>query len=184
MTLQVVQTTENSNVQAVSDLIPDFGKDIKLNLQSVVTPEGAPGLTSDQRIGVALASAYSVKSNELISALTHEFSPSQEIIEAAKSAATLMAMNNIYYRFVHLADDKDFSKMPARLRMNVIGKPPIAKLDFEMMSLGISAINGCGMCINAHINEVRKADTSNEGIQSIIRIAAVINAANQALVIA
>jgi alkyl hydroperoxide reductase subunit D len=172
------------NIQSLSEKIGDFGKDIRLNLQSVTTPDGTLGLTPDQRAGIALACAFSVKNKELVEALINELNPSSEVVEGAKAAATMMAMNNVYYRFLHLVDDKDFSKMPARLRMNIIGKPPVAKLDFELMSLAVSSINGCGMCMNAHIAEVRKGDVSNEGIQSSIRIAAVIHAANLALTIA
>lgn len=177
----IPQTKSEINIDILSERIPDFAKDIKLNLQTVVTPEGSPGLTADQRVGIALASAYAVRNNDIVDALTHQFNPSSETISAAKAAATIMAMNNIYYRFVHLCDDKEFSRMPAKLRMNIIGKPPVAKVDFEMMSLAVSAISGCGMCINAHINEVKKANIGQEGVQSAVRLAAVINAANQAL---
>jgi len=71
--------------------------------------------------------------------------------------------------------------MPAGLRMNVIGNPGIDKLDFELYALAVSAINGCGMCIDAHINVTEKGGISKEGIQQSMRIAAVINAAAQAL---
>ena len=185
MTLQAIkQASGEITMESIFESIPDFAKDIKLNLQSVLTKEGAPGLTEQQRIGVALACAYSVKNQDMIRGLKNEFNPSSELDEAAKSAAAIMAMNNVYYRFVHLTDDKDFSKMPARLRMNVIGRPPVPKTDFELMSLAISSINGCGMCMNAHIHEVRKGEINNEGIQSVIRIAAVINAASLSLAIA
>lgn len=169
------------NLQTLSEKIGDFGKDIRLNLQSVSTAEGAPGLTAEQRVGIALATAYALGHQGLIDAVINEYSPSATVIEASKSAATIMAMNNIYYRFLHLTDDKEFSTMPAKLRMNIIGKPPVAKVDFELMSLAVSAISGCGKCINAHIHEVKKAGISNEGIQSAVRIASVMNAAKTAL---
>lgn len=108
---------------------------------------------------------------------------SEAELQAAKSAAAVMGMNNVYYRFLHLVSDKDYGKMPARLRMNVIGNPGIAKVDFELYSLAVSAINGCGMCMDAHVHEIIKGGVSKNGIQSCIRIAAVVNAAAQALVI-
>ena len=77
-----------------------------------------------------------------------------EVDAAAKGAASIMAMNNVYYRSMHLIEDKEISKLPAKLRMNIIGKPGIPKVDFELMSLAVSAISGCGMCINAHIQEL------------------------------
>ncbi len=62
-----------------------------------------------------------------------------------------MAMNNVYYRFTHLAGNQEYRNMPAKLRMNVIGATGIDKIDFELFSLAVSAINGCGMCIDAHV---------------------------------
>ena len=60
-----------------------------------------------------------------------------------------MAMNNIYYRFVHLVHAADYKTLPAKLRMNVMAKPGVDKVDFELWSLAVSAINGCGMCLEA-----------------------------------
>jgi alkyl hydroperoxide reductase subunit D len=161
----------------------EYAKDIKLNLGNVLSEEGAPGLQANQIAAIALASAYATKQPQVIAAIAEQAAEhsSPEEIEAAKAAATIMGMNNIYYRFVHLASDKDYQTMPANLRMNVIGKPGIEKVDFEMMSLAVSAINGCGMCIDAHVHEVVKAGISKQAVQSVIRIAAVVNAAAQAV---
>jgi alkyl hydroperoxide reductase subunit D len=170
-------------IEQIKEKIPDFGRDIRLNLDTVLTPEGAPGLEKAQLAGVALACAHATGSKELAEAVASTFSEvvTPEVAEAAKAAATIMAMNNVYYRSIHLAEDAELSRLPARLRMNVIGKPGIPKADFELMSLAVSAINGCGMCIVAHVAEIRKAGVSNEGIQSAIRIGAVLNAVRQAL---
>ena len=170
----------------LSSKIPDYGRDIRLNLESVLSPEGAPGLNEIQLATIALASAYATQHPAVIAAVEGHFGElaTEELKVATKGAATLMAMNNIYYRFIHLTDDKEIGKIPARLRMNLIGKPGIPKVDFELACLAVSAIEGCGMCVNAHIHEVRKAEVSNEGIQSSVRIAAVLNAAKQAIVIA
>ncbi len=85
-------------------------------------------------------------------------------------------MNNIYYRFLHLVEDGEYSTMPARLRMNIIGNPGIDKLDFELLSLAVSAVNGCGMCITSHEKKLREGGISREQIQSAVRIASVIHA--------
>lgn len=71
-------------------------------------------------------------------------------VEAAKSAASVMAMNNVYYRFVHLASNPKYKTMPARLRMNWLGNPRVDRTDFELWALAVSAINGCGACMDAH----------------------------------
>ena len=172
-------------LEALKDSLGDFAKDIKLNVSTILTTDGAPNLTQSQIYGIALASAYGTKNREVIDAIKEEARMilSEAEQNAAKSAATIMAMNNIYYRFIHVTTDEEYSKMPAKLRMNVIGNPGIAKLDFELYSLAVSAINGCGMCMEAHTHEVLKAGISKIGVQSTVRIAAVINAFAQAVAI-
>lgn len=161
----------------------DHAKDIKLNLSTVMSEAGAPDLSLKQIHGIALACAYATKQAELISAFS---SASADVLneaetQAAKSAATIMAMNNVYYRFCHMVSDKAYLGMPAKLRMNVIGNPGIDKLDFELNCLAVSAINGCGMCVDAHTHELTKAGLSKLGIQSAVRIAAVVHATAQAM---
>lgn len=171
------------NIQDFRNQLSDYAKDTKLNLGSVLSEEGAPDLKLNQIYGIALASAYATKNPDIISAVLGDFALSEVAVNAAKAAATIMAMNNVYYRFSHLVSDKDYSKMPAKLRMNVIGSPGIDKMDFELMCLAISAINGCGMCMDSHVHEVTKAGISKTGVQSAIRIASVINAAAQSIAI-
>jgi len=170
-------------LEALKDSLDDSAKDTKLNLGTVLTTDGAPDLTQNQILGIALASAYSTRNNAVIDAIRTEAAVLSEAeLKAAKAAATIMAMNNVYYRFVHLVSDKEYGKLPAKLRMNVIGNSGIAKVDFELYSLAVSAINGCGMCMDAHVHEVEKAGVSKVGVQSAIRIASVVNSLAQALV--
>jgi alkyl hydroperoxide reductase subunit D len=125
-----------------------------------------------------LATAYATKNPKIVMSILAEVRSylTEEEITAAKSAATIMAMNNIYYRFIHLVSDKSFATLPAKLRMNVIGNPGIDKVNFELNCLAVSVINGCGLCIDAHTQELTKAGISKLGIQSSVRIAAVLNA--------
>jgi len=99
------------------------------------------------------------------------------IAAAARAAAAIMAMNNVYYRFVHLASNKEYGQLPAKLRMNVIGSPGIEKVDFELFSLAVSAMNGCGLCIDSHEKVLRQHNISADIIQSAARVGAVIKAA-------
>ncbi len=172
-------------IELLKDALGDHAKDIRLNLGSVLSTDGAPDLAQNQIYGIALASAYSTKNQAVIDAVKADAASvlSEAEFAAAKSAATVMAMNNVYYRFVHLVSDKEYGKLPAKLRMNVIGTPGIPKADFELYCLAVSAINGCGMCMDAHVHEVEKAGTSKLGVQSAIRIASVINAAAQTIAI-
>ncbi len=86
-------------------------------------------------------------------------------------------MNNVYYRALHLMKGgEEYRSLPARLRMNLIGNPGVDKCDFELWSLGVSAINGCGLCMDAHEAELRKHCLTNVQVQAALRIAAVVNA--------
>lgn len=171
------------SIEQLKNNLPAHAKDIKLNLSSVLSVEGAPDLSQKQIDTIALAIAYALKDSTLQQALLNQVSDnlSEAEMAAAKAAATIMAMNNIYYRFVHMVSDKQFSTLPAKLRMNVLANPGIDKIDFELASLAVSAINGCGMCIDAHTAELKKADVSPVAIQSAVRIAAVLNATSTAL---
>lgn len=173
--------SDAQTLESLRDMLPDFAKDIKLNLGTVLTPEGAPDLTQAQIHAIALASSYAVGNATVTQVIEHESAGTLDDATrtAAKAAASIMAMNNIYYRYVHLSNDDELKKLPAKLRMNVIGNPGIAKPDFEMMCLAVSAINGCGMCIEAHNHELLKAGASKLALQSTARIAAVIHAAAQ-----
>ena len=172
-------------INDIRSSLKEYAKDIKLNLSNVLSEEGSEGLSQNQIYGIALSCAYTTKNNQLIGAISKDAKEilSDEEVSAAKAASTIMAMNNIYYRFVHLVSDSEYKKLPAKLRMNVIANSGVDKIDFEIYSLAVSAINGCGMCIDAHVHELKKAGVAKESIQSSIRIASVINATSQALTI-
>ena len=170
-------------LDAIRDAIPDYARDLKLNLGSVLTTSGAPGLSEKQIWAVALASAIASRNGELtrgIEALaaTHL---DAAYINGARAAAAIMGMNNVYYRFLHLVEDQEYSQLPARLRMNVIGNPGIEKVDFELLSLAVSAINGCGTCVASHERQLRKHEFTREAVQSAVRIAATVHAAARVL---
>ena len=165
-------------LDAIRDSLPDYARDLKLNLGAVLAPTGAPGLNEKQIWGVAVASAIASRNvgfARQIETLAAE-KLDEAYLTAARAAAAVMGMNNIYYRFLHLVEDAEYAQMPARLRMNVIGNPGIDKLDFELLSLAVSAVNGCGMCIVAHEKQLRKHEVSREAIQSAVRIAATVHA--------
>ena len=155
--------------------VPDYAKDIKLNLSTLA---GEETLNDQQKWGCFLACAMNTGNTELIQNIEAEAVDylSAEAYQAAKSAASVMAMNNVYYRFTHLAGNKDYLNLPAKLRMNVIGNPGVDKVDFELWSLAVSAQNGCGMCIDAHEAVLEKAGMGKEQIQAAVRIGATINA--------
>jgi lipoyl-dependent peroxiredoxin subunit D len=163
------------SVEKLKNALPEYAKDLKLNLSSLAVE---PSLTEQQRAGTFVAAALAARSTPVIEAIVGEYAPklSPAALEAAKAAAAIMAMNNVYYRFVHMVSAPDYKSLPAKLRMNVIGRPGVEKVDFELWSLAVSAINGCGMCVDAHEREVRKAGLGVDAIQAAVRIAAVVHA--------
>lgn len=167
----------------IKSALPPEAKDTKLNIGSLFGQITTTGLTEQQFLGSALAVAYTLDNKSLTEAVLSECEGklSDDGKKAAKIAASLMAMNNVYYRFVHLVSDQEFKKLPANLRMNMMADPGVDKADFELFSLAVSAVNGCGMCIDAHVHALRKHNISTQGIQSSIRLAAVLSAADQGL---
>jgi alkyl hydroperoxide reductase subunit D len=157
--------------------LPDYARDLKLNLGMVLTTNGAPGLSDKQIWSIALASAIAARNTGFardIETLARAHLVDVEV-QGAKAAAAIMAMNNIYYRFLHLVEDDEYQSMPARLRMNVISNHGIDKLDFELISLAVSEVNGCGLCVTSHEKKLRAHEVSREAIQSAVRIAATIH---------
>lgn len=172
-----------TTLEAIRDAIPEYARDLKLNLASVLSPSGAPGLSDRQIWSVALAGAIASRNPPFardIEALAaaHLDAPH---LNAAHAAAAIMGMNNIYYRFLHLVEDPEYAQLPARLRMSVIGNPGIDKQDFELLSLAVSAINGCGTCVASHERTLRRQEWGREAIQSAIRIAATVHAVARVL---
>ena len=162
------------SLEALRGRLPDYARDLKLNLGSLATE---PVLSQQQLAGTFVASAIASRNAEVTKALLAEFGPklSPEALTAAKAAATIMGMNNVYYRFTHLVGG-DYGNMPAKLRMNVMAKPGVEKADFELWSLAVSAINGCGMCMESHEKVVKHGGLTSEQVQAAVRIASVVHA--------
>lgn len=167
------------NLDALREQIPDYAKDLSLNLSTLA---GDMSLTPEQLQGCFLASAYAVGVGPVVKAVetaTEALSP--EAKSAAKAAAAIMGMNNVYYRSLHLLHNQEYRTLPARLRMNVLANPGAPKLDFELWSTAVSAINGCGACLDAHEGELRKHGATNIQVQTALRIGAVVNAVSAVL---
>ena len=158
--------------------IPDYAKDLRLNLESVLSDTGGPGLDGKQIRVIALASAIASRYSPLVAAIeafaAEQLSP--EEINGAKAAAAIMAMNNIYYRATHLIHNDEYGQLRAGLRMNVMANPGIDKMTFELASLAVSAINGCGACMDSHERTLRQHDIGAQGVQSSLKIGAVVHA--------
>jgi alkyl hydroperoxide reductase subunit D len=163
------------SLEQISDSIPAYAKDLRLNLSSVLAQTE---LTIQQTWGTAVATAHAARNPSLYRAISVEAEKhlSKEALEAAKSAAAIMGMNNIYYRFQHLAENEKYATIPARLRMNVIRTHGTDPLDFELWCTAVSAVNGCGKCIVAHEKVLLEKGVAAETIIAAVRIASVIHA--------
>jgi alkyl hydroperoxide reductase subunit D len=161
--------------EELSQAIPAYAKDLKLNLSSVLRQTE---LTPQQTWGTAVASALASGNKDVYAAISGEGAKnlSPEALEGAKAAGAIMGMNNIYYRFQHLAEKEKYATIPARLRMNVMRQHGTDPVDFELWSLAASAINGCGKCISAHERVLVEKGVNEESIAAAIRIASVIAA--------
>jgi alkyl hydroperoxide reductase subunit D len=161
-------------MQELLDRFPDYARDLKLNLQNVLKQEE---LTEQQTWGAAVACAIASRSSVLTASVLAEASQhlAPEAMYAAKAAAAIMGMNNIYYRFQHLAANDRYGQIPARLRMQVIRSHGSDPVDFELWCLAVSAINGCGACITAHQKVLLEKGMKEENILAAVRIASVIH---------
>ncbi|MEY2785006.1 MAG: hypothetical protein RL277_1216 [Planctomycetota bacterium] len=171
--------------------LPEEAKDLRLNLQSLLA-DGA--LSREQRLGTALACAYAVRSPQLARALLaeHSFGHSAEHSAGlspawqsdARAAAALMGMNNVFYRFRHLVGKESYASLPARLRMNRMAAVQTTQLDFELMSLAVSAIGGCGVCVASHERALIEGGLSEAQVLEAVRLAAVVQGLGTALTMA
>ena len=166
------------SIDTLRDLMPAYAKDISLNLSSLASEAV---LNDQQKWGCFLASAHAVGVAPVVRAIeaaaAEKLSP--EALNAAKAAAAIMGMNNMYYRSLHLMKNHEYTTLPARLRMNVLANPGVEKMDFELWSTAVSAINGCGACLDAHEGALRQHGVPATHVQAALRIAAVVHAASR-----
>lgn len=162
-------------LEQLKDSLPDYAKDMRLNLGTVLAQTE---LSAQQLWGTALACAMAARSPALLAAIAAEARPklSPAAFAAAQSAAAIMGMNNVYYRFLHLIGDDNYRAIPARLRMNAIRTHGVEHADFELWCLAVSAMNNCQACIASHENVVRDKGLTAEAILAAVRIASVLAA--------
>ncbi len=162
------------NLDALLESLPAYARDLKLNFSGVVRQNTE--LTEQQVWGTVVACAVAARNRELVDAVVEEAQGklSTQALEAAKGAAAILSMNNVFYRFQHLAQNKKYETMRAGLRMNFLRQHGADAIDFELWSLAVSAVNGCGKCIDAHERVLLEKGFGEEKILAAIRIASTI----------
>jgi alkyl hydroperoxide reductase subunit D len=162
-------------IEALLERVPAWAKDLKLNLGNLLRQ---PELTQQQLWGTAVACAIAARNPELVKAVVADAAEqlTPVALEAAKSAAAIMGMNNVYYRFLHLTTNEKYATIPARLRMQGIRTHGVDQLDFELWCTAVSAINGCGACVDSHEQTLKAQGVTEETILAAVRIASVMHA--------
>lgn len=164
-------------LQQLKDRIPDFAKDIRLNLDAVVARSS---LAPEDATAVALAAAFAARSRPLIDAFSAATPEAER--QAALTAAALMGMNNVWYPFVEMADDADLKTMRPELRMNAYASHGgVSKLKFEAYALSASIVGKCHFCVKSHHDLLKAEGMSMQQLRDVGRIAAVVNAAAQVI---
>ena len=167
-------------LQTIKSRIPDYAKDIRLNLDGTIARSSLEG---NDAVGVALAAAFATKSKTLTDAIRNAGVLSPEEVNGALTAAALMGMNNVWYPYIEMADDSDLSQQKAELRMNAYANNGgVDKRRFEMYALAASIIGKCHFCIKSHYDLLKNHQgMSAQQLRDVGRIAAVINAAAQVI---
>jgi len=164
---------------ALEDLIgelPAYAKDLKLNYSSLVKQN--TDLTPQQLWGTVVVAAIATRSAELTTEVIAEAESilTPGALEAAKAAAAIMGMNNIYYRFHHLTKNEKYATLPSRLRMNALRGHTVEPVDFELWCLAVSAVNACDKCVDSHEKVLREKGATEELINAVVRVTSVIHA--------
>jgi alkyl hydroperoxide reductase subunit D len=156
--------------------IPEYAKDTKLNIDAVIKRSTLP---VEEAEAVALAAAFATGNSKLWTWIHSQLANRLEA-DAALTAASIMAQNNVWYPYVEMADDANLAGLPAQLRMNAIASHGgTTKARFEAYSLAASIVGKCHFCVKAHYETLKKEGYTVEQLRDIGRIAAVMNSVSK-----
>jgi alkyl hydroperoxide reductase subunit D len=165
-------------VDQLKEGLPDYAKDTRLNIDAVIKRST---LAAEEAEAVALAATFATGNTKLWTWIQSQLSDQKEA-EAAITAASLMAMNNVWYPYVEMAEDTNLTGLPAQLRMNAIATHGgTTKARFEAYSLAASIVGKCHFCVKAHYDTLKKEGYTVEQLRDIGRIAAVITAVSRVM---
>lgn len=154
--------------------LTDATKDMRLNFSNILSGDG---LDEAQRYTTALCCAYFLRCDELARAMVADAEGKLDAshIEDAKAAASIMAMNTVYYRTKHMIEKPDYENLRPGLRMNRMVRPATTKLLFELCSMACASLAGCEACLRAHEASLLKEGLNANQIHESVRIAAAVN---------
>jgi alkyl hydroperoxide reductase subunit D len=158
-----------------------YVRDLKLNLSSTFT---SSHLTEKECALLALSIAVN-NNNGVLTNFFEKLALSKDATEAelaeAVGCASLLALNNVFYRFRHFTGKEKYTQIPARVRMQLMSSPVTGKEFFELMSIAVSAVNGCEMCVNAHEKSILALGASEERIFDAVRVASIVTSAGKVI---
>jgi alkyl hydroperoxide reductase subunit D len=168
------------SVENLKDALPEYAKDLKLNLGSITR---STVLDQEQLWGTLLASAAATRNTQVLAEIGAEAANylSAEAYQAALGAASIMGMNNVFYRGRGFLEGQ-YDDLRPGLRMNIIANPGVDKANFELWSFAVSSINGCSHCMVAHEHTLREAGIGRESVLEALKAAAIISGVAQAIV--
>jgi len=163
------------SLATLSHALPLYAADIRINISHVVVDTV---LSEQQKWGCLLACAFAAGQRDVIVSVEAEAGPrlNEDARNAARTAATIMAMNTVYYGAVNLLHNHDYRADASQLSMEALANPGVDKVDFELWALAVSALSNCEACLNSHEVELHKRGVPIERVQAALRIASVINA--------
>ena len=167
------------SVDNLKEALPEYARDLKLNLGSITR---TTVLTEEQLWGTLLASAAATRNTQVLAEIGAEAADnlSAEAYHAALAAASIMGMNNVFYRGRGFLQGQ-YDDLRPGLRMNIIANPGVHKANFELWSFAVSSINGCPDCLSAHEHTLREAGVSRGTIFEALKVAAIVAGVAQAI---
>lgn len=170
------------SVENLKNALPEYAKDLKLNLSSIAR---SAELDEEQLWGTLLACAAATRNTRVLAEIGAEAADllSAEAYHAALGAASIMGMNNVFYRGRGFLEGK-YDDLRAGLRMNIIANPGVQKANFELWCFAVSTINGCPDCVASHEHTLRESGVGREAIQEALKVAAIVSGVAQAIVAA
>jgi len=151
-----------------------YVRDLRINIKNALK---ADNLSEKEARLIALSIAVNEKNEYLIDAFTNlakEKGATDSEVAETHAAASMLAVNNVLYRFRHYIEEGTYDKIPARIRMNIMMNPVVGKELFELLSLAVSAVNGCEACVRSHESTLRKSGITDKKIFDTVRLASIV----------
>jgi alkyl hydroperoxide reductase subunit D len=164
----------SSQLQLLANTDARYLKDLKINVTNALSAET---LTKKEAYLLAYAVAVNEKNEKLqqaFSTLATQNETNEKELAEVMSCTSLLSANNVYYRFRHFMHDEFYTNAPAGIRMSIMANPLLGKEFFELVSLVVSAINGCELCVTSHEKTLVGHGATKQRIHDAVRLGAVI----------